>query len=103
MCRPRRMRPLNRERLHPSATAAQPGPAPAAPAPSAAPVFPKPDPANFTAPSPTKDVVDAFLQANWGYDENRMWQVQAILKTPVEGVSKVIVLVARQRPARQQP
>ena len=34
-----------------------------------------------------------FLQANWGYDENRMWQVQAILKTPVDGVSKVIVLV----------
>ena len=53
-----------------------------APGPTAAPVFPKPNPANFTATSPTKEVVDAFLQANWGYDENRMWQVQAILKTP---------------------
>ena len=65
---------------------------PSAPAPSAAPVFPAPNPANFTASSPTKDVIGAFLEANWGYDESRMWQVQAILKTPVEGVSKVIVL-----------
>ena len=31
-----------------------------------APVFPPPDPADFTAASPTKDVVDAFLHANWG-------------------------------------
>jgi protein-disulfide isomerase len=69
-----------------------PASAPAAPTP-AAPVFPKPDPANFTAPAPTKEVVDAFLASNWGYDENRMWQVQAILKTPVDGLSKVIVLI----------
>ena len=41
-------------------------PAPAAPAPAAAPVFPKPDPANFTAASPTKETVSAFLTANWG-------------------------------------
>lgn len=76
---------------------------PSAPAPAAAPVFPKPNPANFTATTPTKDVVDAFLQANWGYDENRMWQVQAILKTPVDGVSKVIVLIGdktgKEKPA----
>ena len=71
----------------------QPSEAPSAPAPSGPPVFPKPDPANFTASAPTKEVVDAFLQANWGYDDDRMWQVQAILKTEVEGVSKVIVLV----------
>lgn len=64
---------------------------PNAPAPSGPPKFPPPDPANFTATSPTKEVVDAFLQANWGYDQDRMWQVQAILKTPVEGVSKVII------------
>jgi protein-disulfide isomerase len=70
-----------------------PGPSLTAPAPSAAPVFPKPDPANFTASAPTKEVVNSFLEANWGYDENRMWQVQAIIKTPVEGVSKVIILV----------
>ncbi|MGB7266113.1 MAG: thioredoxin domain-containing protein [Terracidiphilus sp.] len=92
----------------PEAPTAQPQttpvtPAPSAPAPSAAPVFPKPNPANFTAASPTKDVVDAFLQANWGYDENRMWQVQAILKTPADGVTKVIVLIGdksgKEKPA----
>jgi protein-disulfide isomerase len=66
---------------------------PSAPAPATPPVFPKPDPANFTAASPTKEVVSAFLQANWGYDENRIWQVQEILKTPSEGVSKVVIFV----------
>ena len=66
---------------------------PAAPAPAAAPVFPKPDPAFFTAASPTKDVINAFLQASWGYDANRIWQIQAILKTPVDGISKVVVLI----------
>ena len=69
-----------------------PASTPAAPTP-AAPVFPKPDPANFTAATPTKEVVDAFLASNWGYDENRMWQVQAILKSPADGVTKVIVLI----------
>jgi protein-disulfide isomerase len=68
-------------------------PAPAAPAPSAAPVFPKPDPANFTAATPTKETVNAFLQASWGFEESRIWQVQAILKTPVDGVSKVIIFI----------
>jgi protein-disulfide isomerase len=57
-------------------------------------VFPKPDPDNFTAVTPTKEVVNAFLQASWGFDESRMWQVQAILKTSVEGVSRIVVLVA---------
>ena len=70
-----------------------PAQAPAAPAPAVAPVFPKPDPANFTATSPSKDIVNAFLQTSWGYDENRIWQVEAIEKTPVEGVTKVIVYV----------
>ena len=74
-----------------SAQPDQAAPAPSAPAP-AAPVFPKPDPANFTAAAPTKEVVDAFMRANWGFDANRMWQVQAILKTPVDGLSKVVVL-----------
>ena len=68
-------------------------PAPAAPAPAAAPTFPAPDPANFTAASPTKETVSSFLTASWGYDDSRIWQVQAILKTPVEGISKVIILV----------
>jgi protein-disulfide isomerase len=76
---------------------------PAAPAPSGAPVFPKPDPANFTAATPTKDTVNAFLDANWGYDPNRIWQVQAILKTQVDNVSKVVVFVGdktgKEKPA----
>jgi protein-disulfide isomerase len=67
--------------------------APAAPTPAAAPTFPKPDPNNFTASTPTKEVVNAFLQTSWGYDENRVWQIQAILKTPVEGISKVVILI----------
>jgi protein-disulfide isomerase len=67
-------------------------PAPAAPAP-AAPVFPKPDPQFFTATSPTIDTVNAFLEASWGYEENRVWQVEAILKTAIDGVSKVIVYI----------
>jgi len=65
---------------------------PSAPAP-AAPVFPKPNPENFTATSPSQDTINAFLQTSWGYDDSRIWQVQAILKTPVEGISKVVVLV----------
>jgi protein-disulfide isomerase len=73
--------------------AAPPQAAPSAPAPTGPPTFPKPDPANFTATSPSKDTIDAFLQASWGYDDSRMWQVQAILKTPVEGISKVVILV----------
>jgi protein-disulfide isomerase len=66
---------------------------PSAPTPAAAPVFPKPDPANFTAASPSKETVEAFLKTTWGFDDSRMWQVQAILKTEVEGISKVVVLV----------
>ena len=66
---------------------------PSAPAPAAAPVFPVPDPANFTAAAPTKETVNAFLQTSWGYDDGRVWQVEAILKTPVEGIAKVIVYV----------
>ena len=48
-------------------------------------------------------MVNSFLEANWGYDANRMWQVQAILKTQVDGVSKVIVLIGdktgKEKPA----
>jgi protein-disulfide isomerase len=68
--------------------------APTAPVPTVAePVFPKIDPVNFTAVSPTKETINAFLETSWGYDPNRVWQIQAILKTPVEGVSKVVVLI----------
>jgi protein-disulfide isomerase len=77
----------------PAPTPSAPAQTPSEPAPAAPPTFPKPDPANFTAASPSKEVVNSFLQDSWGYDENRVWQVQAIVKTPVEGISKVIVYV----------
>ena len=82
----------------PAAPPQQPAPS----APAAAPVFPAPDPANFTASSPTKETINAFLQTSWGYDENRIWQVQAILKTPVEGVSKVVIVVG-DKSGKQKP
>jgi protein-disulfide isomerase len=65
-------------------------------------VFPKPDPANFTVPTPTREVVDSFVQALWGYDTDRMWQVQAIRKTAADGVSQVIVLVG-DKTGKQRP
>jgi len=79
-----------------------PAQAPSAPSPAAAPVFPKPDPANFTAATPTKETVNAFLQTSWGYDDTRVWQVQAILKTAVEGISKVVLYVG-DKSGKQKP
>lgn len=77
--------------------------APAAPAPTAqVPVLPKPDPANFTATSPTKDQVNAFLRTSWGYDDSRIWEIEGILKTPVEGVSKVVIY-AGDKTGKQKP
>jgi protein-disulfide isomerase len=77
---------------------------PSAPAPTAAPAFPKPNPADFTAAAPTKETVDAFLTANWGFDENRVWQVEAIVKTEVDNVSKVVVYVAdKTTPSKVAP
>lgn len=75
---------------------------PAAPAPNAPPKFPEIDPKNFTATTPTKDEVNAFLQTSWGYDEDRIWEVAAIMKTPVEGLSKVIVYVG-DKTGKQKP
>ena len=86
----------------PEAPAASAQQAPSAPAPAGPPVFPKPDPANFTAATPTKETVNAFLDANWGYDSDRMWQVQAIQKTQVDGLSKVVVFVG-DKTGKQQP
>jgi len=89
----------------PSAFAQNPTPpAPEAPqAPAGGPVsvgpsavttpFPPVDPANFTAASPTRETVEAFLHAYWGYDTSRVWQVQQIQSTPAEGVSRVVILV----------
>jgi protein-disulfide isomerase len=96
----------------PQAPAAQP---PASPAPGSrgllttptltpnANPFPPPDPRNFTADAPTKQTIDDFLKASWGYDPNRVWQVQAILKTQVPGLSRIIVLVEEKGAAKQQP
>jgi protein-disulfide isomerase len=81
---------------------AAPAAAPAAQAPAAAPTFPKPDPANFTAASPTKETVDAFLHSSWGYDDTRMWQIAAILKTPVDGISKVVIYLG-DKTGKQKP
>ena len=68
--------------------------APTPAAPAEAPVaFPPVDPANFTATSPTKQTVEDFLKAYWGYDTSRAWQVYSILPTPAPGVSHVTVLV----------
>jgi protein-disulfide isomerase len=58
-----------------------------------APTFPAANPKNFTATSPTTDEVNSFLKAIWGYDENRKWEVAAILKTSAPGVAKVVVFV----------
>ena len=76
----------------PAENQAAPAQEPSAPVP-AAPSFPKPDPKDFTAPSPTKDEINAFFTASWGYEPDRVWQVQAIQKTPVEGFSKITILM----------
>ncbi len=77
---------------------------PSAPAPKVPPLtkrFPAVNPKNFTATSPTVDEVNSFLKAIWGYDENRIWSVAGILKTPAPGVSKVVVFVGDEsNPAR---
>jgi protein-disulfide isomerase len=71
-------------------------PAPPQPAEAAGPVFPKADPSDFTADAPTKEQVNGFLQASWGYDTNRIYQVSRILKTAVPGISSVVVLVGEK-------
>jgi protein-disulfide isomerase len=68
--------------------------------PNASP-FPPVDPANFTASTPTKDTVDAFLKAQIGYDSLRMWQVNSIRKTIAPGFSEVTVLVAAKGSTEQ--
>ena len=37
--------------------------------------------------------MEEFLNAFWGYDNTRVWQIQAILPTPAQGVSRVLILV----------
>ena len=80
-----------------------PSPEAAAPAaPAGPPSFPKPDPADFTADAPSKDVVEAFMKSNLGFDANAMWQVQAIQKTKIPGVAKVVVFIG-DKSGKQQP
>jgi protein-disulfide isomerase len=73
---------------------------PAAPGPSAAApqklTFPPPNPANFTADKPTVAEVDTFLKTTWGYNAELVWQVEAIAKTPVAGISKVTVDIGQK-------
>ncbi len=70
----------------------------AAPTAPADPVFPPVDQANFTAASPTRAEVEAFLKTSWGYDPNRIWEVYSVQKTEAAGVSKVTVLVTEKQP-----
>jgi protein-disulfide isomerase len=55
--------------------------------------FPPVNLKNFTAASPSREEVDSFLHQLWGYDENRIWSVAAVLTTPAPGVSRVVVFV----------
>jgi len=94
--------PINHAFAQDQAPAAQgAAQAPAAPA-ATAPVFPAPDPADFTADWPTKEIVNAFMEANLGFNADAMWQVQAIQKTQIAGMSKVIVYVG-DKTGKQQP
>ncbi|AXC10695.1 DSBA thioredoxin domain protein [Acidisarcina polymorpha] len=73
---------------------------PAAPAQaSAAPqalTFATPDPKNFTADKPTSPEINDFLKATWGYNPDLGWQVEAVAKTPVPGISKVTVAIGQK-------
>jgi protein-disulfide isomerase len=72
-------------------------------APSASPIkFPEPPATNFTAESPSRATVEAFLKESWGYDPDRVYQVWAILKTPAPGISRVIVQVAQKNDPQHQ-
>jgi protein-disulfide isomerase len=85
-----------------AAPASAPDPAQPPAAPAAPPKFPAPDPADFTADSPTKEVVNAFMQANLGFDPNAMWQVQAIQKTQITGMNRVVIFIG-DKTGKQQP
>jgi protein-disulfide isomerase len=72
-------------------------------APGASPIkFPEPPAANFTATSPSRATVEAFLKQSWGYDPDRVYQVWAILKSPAPGVSRVVVQVAQKNDPQHQ-
>ena len=58
--------------------------------------FPPVNPKFFTATTPTVDTVNNFLKALWGFDQNRIWRVEAIQTTKAPGVSKVVVFVSEK-------
>jgi protein-disulfide isomerase len=70
-------------------------PAPVAPTPIAPPAdpLPAPDPRNFTATSPSVEVVNSFLKQVWGFDPDRLYRVMAITPTPSPGVAKITIYV----------
>jgi protein-disulfide isomerase len=55
--------------------------------------FPPVNLKNFTAASPSREDVDAFLTQMWGYDENRIWSVAAVQSTSAPGVSRVVIFI----------
>ncbi len=77
-----------------AADAAQEAQAPAANAAAPVDPFPPVNLKNFTADSPTTADVNAFLKQAWGFDDNRIWSVAAIVKTQAPGVARVIVFAA---------
>lgn len=96
--------PMAAQNVPASNTPVVAAPAPQASAREEAHPFPTVNPKNFTAQSPSVDEVNSFLKALWGYDVNRIWQVEGILKTPAPGVAKVVVLIGDKRmPGRTQP
>ena len=58
--------------------------------------FPPANPKDFTATSPSTQVVNSFLKQIWGYDPNRVWEVVGIQTTEAPGITRVMVLVGEQ-------
>jgi protein-disulfide isomerase len=58
--------------------------------------FPPANPRDFTATSPSTQVVNSFLKQIWGYDPNRVWEVVGIQTTEAPGITRVTVLVGEQ-------
>ena len=56
--------------------------------------FPPVNPKFFTATTPTVATVDQYLKALLGYDQGRIWRVEAIQKTEAPGVSRVVVYIS---------
>jgi protein-disulfide isomerase len=56
--------------------------------------FPPVNPKFFTATSPSVATVDQYLQVLLGYDQSRIWRVEAIQKTQAPGISRVVVYIS---------